>query len=336
MALPAGTRLGSLEVVSLLGSGGMGEVYKATDTTLKRQVALKVLPLEGAANPDRIWEGERRAFSSGRRVPWPVRTAACVVLACCTLSAPTSLVAQALRGVLPPHPRPRTIGELTAEKRPDQFAQYKGPILGERFALGNGAAQPGTWVVDVLPLHETGAAGTYQLAIQEAGVWLLINEDRTLASQGILQTTNCTATLTLQDGAGVFATIVARRGSRSDYPANSIKPPNSINGAVEPGPRYAPAYVDVTQDGRTYRTGRVDFVGGYRVPTPQSFRLSARDGERVDMRFRDHEIIEVTHRNRKVLNERTLANLAGLAGRLATILGVNPGNDLERARGGCS
>jgi eukaryotic-like serine/threonine-protein kinase len=44
LALPPGTRLGAYEVLSLIGSGGMGEVYKATDARLDRTVAIKILP----------------------------------------------------------------------------------------------------------------------------------------------------------------------------------------------------------------------------------------------------------------------------------------------------
>ena len=47
MPLTTGTRLGSYEVIAKLGAGGMGEVYRALDTRLKRQVAIKVLPLGG-------------------------------------------------------------------------------------------------------------------------------------------------------------------------------------------------------------------------------------------------------------------------------------------------
>ncbi len=61
MTLDAGTRLGSLEIVSMLGKGGMGEVYRARDTRLDRQVAAKVLPSELADDPERLARFEREA-----------------------------------------------------------------------------------------------------------------------------------------------------------------------------------------------------------------------------------------------------------------------------------
>jgi len=53
MTLPLGSKLGSYEVLSLLGAGGMGEVYRARDTRLGREVAIKVLPAERMADEDR-------------------------------------------------------------------------------------------------------------------------------------------------------------------------------------------------------------------------------------------------------------------------------------------
>ncbi len=53
-SLPAGTRLGRYQIRSQLGVGGMGEVYLAQDTELDRTVALKILPLDLAANRERM------------------------------------------------------------------------------------------------------------------------------------------------------------------------------------------------------------------------------------------------------------------------------------------
>src|ERR1700676_954972 len=61
MALSAGTALGHYEITGLLGAGGMGEVYLATDTTLGRQVAIKVLPDPFAQDAERLARFEREA-----------------------------------------------------------------------------------------------------------------------------------------------------------------------------------------------------------------------------------------------------------------------------------
>jgi eukaryotic-like serine/threonine-protein kinase len=61
LSLTAGTRLGSYEVLSLLGKGGMGEVYRARDTKLKREVAIKILPDEFSRDADRVARFQREA-----------------------------------------------------------------------------------------------------------------------------------------------------------------------------------------------------------------------------------------------------------------------------------
>ena len=59
--MEAGARIGHYEVLAKLGEGGMGEVYRARDTRLARDVALKVLPDSFAADPERIARFEREA-----------------------------------------------------------------------------------------------------------------------------------------------------------------------------------------------------------------------------------------------------------------------------------
>jgi serine/threonine protein kinase len=61
MAIPAGTRLGTYEVTSHIGSGGMGVVYQARDTKLGRDVAIKVLPEAFAHDPERLSRFQREA-----------------------------------------------------------------------------------------------------------------------------------------------------------------------------------------------------------------------------------------------------------------------------------
>ena len=61
MSLEAGRQLGSYEIVSLLGKGGMGEVYRARDLKLKRDVAIKILPEEFSRDHDRVTRFQREA-----------------------------------------------------------------------------------------------------------------------------------------------------------------------------------------------------------------------------------------------------------------------------------
>src|SRR5262247_3405173 len=61
MALPPGSRLGAYEILGSLGAGGMGEVYRARDPRLGREVAIKVLPSQVASDVHRLTRFEREA-----------------------------------------------------------------------------------------------------------------------------------------------------------------------------------------------------------------------------------------------------------------------------------
>ena len=74
MSLTPGARLGAFELKTSLGAGGIGEVYRARDTKLGREVALKILPDSWASDPDRLARFQREAQVQARR-PRPVRRA---------------------------------------------------------------------------------------------------------------------------------------------------------------------------------------------------------------------------------------------------------------------
>src|SRR6266536_6310415 len=64
MAIPQGTKLGRYEIRSLLGAGGMGEVYLGYDLNLHRQVAVKVLRADLTTDKDRLQRFEREAYAA--------------------------------------------------------------------------------------------------------------------------------------------------------------------------------------------------------------------------------------------------------------------------------
>ena len=61
LTLTSGSRLGAYEITAQIGEGGMGQVFRATDTKLKRQVAIKILPPSVAADHDRLARFQREA-----------------------------------------------------------------------------------------------------------------------------------------------------------------------------------------------------------------------------------------------------------------------------------
>ena len=86
MALAPGLRLGPYEIVAAAGAGGMGEVYRAHDSRLNRDVAIKVLPDHLSANPElrERFEREARAISS-----FPIHTSVFSTISANRWGAPT-------------------------------------------------------------------------------------------------------------------------------------------------------------------------------------------------------------------------------------------------------
>ena len=74
MSLIPGSRFGSYEILAPLGAGGMGEVYRARDTTLGRDVALKTLPASLAGDPERLARFEREAKTVAETIPTSPRS----------------------------------------------------------------------------------------------------------------------------------------------------------------------------------------------------------------------------------------------------------------------
>ncbi|MGH9353159.1 MAG: protein kinase domain-containing protein [Terriglobia bacterium] len=66
MPLAPGSSVGPYRIVAALGAGGMGEVYRATDTRLEREVAIKILPAAWAQDPDRLRRFELEARAAGQ------------------------------------------------------------------------------------------------------------------------------------------------------------------------------------------------------------------------------------------------------------------------------
>src|SRR6476619_7160989 len=120
MPLSPGTRLGSYEIASLLGAGGMGEVYRARDLRLQREIALKVLPEIAASDPDRRERFTREALAVAALNHPHIVTIHSVEDAGSTVFLTMELVSgRALSTVLPPGGLPLecvlTIGIAVAE-----------------------------------------------------------------------------------------------------------------------------------------------------------------------------------------------------------------------------
>ena len=93
MSLQPGTRIGPYEISALVGVGGMGEVYRARDTSLNRDVAIKVLPESLADDPERLARFDREAqLLAALNVPAETMPLASLYLRVFLLSMPSILL----------------------------------------------------------------------------------------------------------------------------------------------------------------------------------------------------------------------------------------------------
>ena len=123
LALSPGTRLDGYEVLSIVGSGGMGEVYRARDTRLGRDIALKILPTSFKSDPERLTRFRREAqlLASLRRrnviAGYREHTAGSFVVELAPISALFEAPKRRREKTVPPAPDPRALKGLDEETR---------------------------------------------------------------------------------------------------------------------------------------------------------------------------------------------------------------------------
>ena len=190
MPLSPGTRLGSYEIVSLLGAGGMGEVYRARDLRLQREVALKILPDVAAADPDRRERFKREALAIAALNHPHIVTIHSVEDADATLFLTMELVSgRSLADLLPPGGLPLarllTIGIAIADAM--AAAHQKGithrDLKPANIMLGEGEQSGRIKVLDfgLAKAIEPGAGSG------ESGVAHLLSNSPTLTSPAVTQ-----------------------------------------------------------------------------------------------------------------------------------------------------
>jgi serine/threonine protein kinase len=159
MPLSPGTHLGSYEIIALIGAGGMGEVYRARDVKLQREVAIKVLSASFAQAPDALDRFEREALSVAR------------------LSHPNIL---AIFGFAHDGPRAYVVTELVDGETLRARLEQKQPLATMMHLCGAGAAAE--YVRRGLALTVGQRCGTHDARGYVARVTGMQRRFRTLAS----------------------------------------------------------------------------------------------------------------------------------------------------------